>query len=67
MSDLGMQLKQARIAKRMTQDELNEASGVSQRLISAIELGKSTPTIPTLERLARALGKRVVVEVVDDD
>jgi transcriptional regulator with XRE-family HTH domain len=44
---------------------LSEESGVSDKTIWNIELGSHSPTIATLEKLAKALGCRVVDLVVD--
>ena len=55
-------LIEARTSAGMTQKELSEKSGVRQSNISRIENGTCSPTITTLEALAKGLGKRLVVE-----
>jgi XRE family transcriptional regulator, regulator of sulfur utilization len=57
--DLGLQFRDARIARGMSQRELSEASGVRQADISRIERGAGNPTEGTLQRLASALDKRL--------
>lgn len=49
-------LRKAREAKGLTQEELEEASGISQSMISALENGKiPNPTIGTVRALSQAL------------
>ena len=52
-------LKRARKAKRWTQLELAERSGVSQQAISFIENGRNSPSESTIRLLADALGLSV--------
>ena len=50
-------LKQARVAKDMTQEQLGEACGMGQAQISQIESGiVEQPRLETMDRLAKALG-----------
>ena len=51
----------ARIRQNMTQKELAEKSGVRQSNISRIENGTCSPTIATLEALAKGMGKKLTV------
>jgi predicted transcriptional regulator len=54
--DLGLVLKLARIAKRLNQQQLATMSGVSQSLITKIELGSVKNSKPSVRiSLARAL------------
>ena len=53
---LGYRLKQARLEKEMSQEELSEASGIQQADISRIEKGSANPSVKTLQRIADALG-----------
>lgn len=50
-------LKYYRIKKLYSQERLGELTELSPRYISAIECGRYSPTIPTIERLAEALEK----------
>lgn len=54
-------VREARQRKRMTQDDLAEASGLDQTTISDLETGRNTnPRLDTIRRLAKALGIRPV-------
>src|SRR5579875_552962 len=57
--ELGLQFRDARVARGMSQRELSERSGVRQADISRIERGAGNPTEATLQRLASALEKRL--------
>lgn len=54
-------LIEARISLNMTQKELAERSGIRQSNISRIEKGICSPTIATLQSLAKGMGKQLVV------
>lgn len=49
----------------ITQEQLAEKSGVSQANISKIENGKYMPSIKVIKRIADALGKRIVIDLID--
>lgn len=51
-----MNLKALRVKKGWSQSRLARESGVSQTYISELEAGKSAPTVPVVQKLARALG-----------
>jgi len=55
----------ARIEQDMTQQQLAEATGMNQRVISRIESGNCNTTFKTLQRLAKGLNKKLVIEFVD--
>jgi XRE family transcriptional regulator, regulator of sulfur utilization len=57
--ELGLQYRDARASIGLTQAELSELTGVPQADISRIERGAGNPTESTLQRLARALNKRL--------
>jgi transcriptional regulator with XRE-family HTH domain len=52
----GKNVRHARLARQMTQEQLSEASGLSQQYISGLERGRRNPTVITLFELAQALG-----------
>lgn len=56
---VGQAIAEAREEKGMSQRDLSCASGVMQADISKIEKGKGNPTISTLQKIAKSLGKSV--------
>lgn len=57
-------LIEARKDAGMTQAELAQASGIDQSVISKLETGDSNPTIQTLTRIAKGMGKRLTLKFV---
>lgn len=54
---MGYKVKEIRLAKQLSQEELCRASGVSRQTISDLENGKSVnTTTATLTKIADALG-----------
>lgn len=53
---LGKRIQAIREKRGMTQEELEEKTGVNARYISAIECGQKNPTVKTLSKLADGLG-----------
>jgi transcriptional regulator with XRE-family HTH domain len=56
----GRRLKQLRLYKEITQEELAEMIGVTNEFISNIERGKSAPSFETIDKLAEALNVSVM-------
>ena len=52
---------EARTNSGLTQEELSKKSGINQANISKLEHGKANPSISTLQKLAKGLGKRLVI------
>lgn len=52
----GAALREWRIRRHLTQEQLAERSGLSYKFIGEVERGKGNPTLSTMERLADALG-----------
>jgi len=52
----GLELKIARIRKRMTQVELARATGIASTTLSAIENDRINPRAHELERILREIG-----------
>lgn len=49
-------LKEIRLARGMTQQQLADASGVTQSMICRLESGEAMPSVETLKALSKALG-----------
>jgi XRE family aerobic/anaerobic benzoate catabolism transcriptional regulator len=56
MMSLGREIKKARADKGWQQKDLQEATGLSQKYLSQIELEKVDPRFSIVKRIARALG-----------
>ncbi len=54
-----------RAAKGLTQEEMAERAEIKRPMLSRLEGAKDLPTIPTLAKLAAAIGARVEVRFVD--
>ncbi|WP_442879014.1 helix-turn-helix domain-containing protein, partial [Collinsella tanakaei] len=50
-----------RLAAGKTQVDLAGQSGMTQTAVSVLERGGANPTLKTLERIADALGKNLVI------
>lgn len=57
-------LIEARTSMNMTQKELAARSGIRQSNISRIENGSCSPTIATLQLLAKGLGKQLSINFI---
>ena len=53
---VGKNLRSHRIRRGMTLERLAKTSGVSRAMLSQVELGRSTPSIKVVWKVARALG-----------
>lgn len=53
---VGANLRRLRVKRGLSLERLARASGVSRAMLGQIELGKSTPTINVVWKIARALG-----------
>jgi|SRR3989344_5244500 len=52
----------ARVKKHMTQEQLAKKIGTKQSAIARIESGSANPSIGFLQKLAEALGKKLVIQ-----
>src|SRR5262245_57143090 len=57
-------IRQLRFQMGITQDKLAAAGGTSQPTIAAYEAGHKSPTLETLEKLARSIGVEVAISFV---
>lgn len=63
---VGTNVKRARLAAQLTQEELSERCGFSQQYLSGLERGQRNPTVLTLYELAQVLGVTVAALVSPD-
>lgn len=59
-------MRSLRKSRGMTVQQLADASGLSRRMLTLIEQGKSNPSVLTLDRVAHALGSAVSGLVLED-
>jgi transcriptional regulator with XRE-family HTH domain len=52
---LGDELRKARIAADLTQEELAFKADISRNYVSLLELGEKSPTVQVLQRICKAL------------
>jgi transcriptional regulator with XRE-family HTH domain len=57
----GEDIREARLLRGMTQEQLAAAVGLGQPYVSKIELGARKPSLRLKIRIARAVGLRVVL------
>ena len=68
LGDVLAELKAAREAKGLSLADLTELTGMDRSALSKLETGeRPIPTVQTLVRYADAVGKRLVVSLVDSD
>lgn len=56
---LARSLIQARLDKKLTQEQLAKQAGVTQNTITRLESGTTNPTLGTVSRVAGILGKEL--------
>jgi len=61
----GEMLKYTRKEAKMSQSQLSKTAKITQTYLSQIEGGVKKPNLKTVESIANALGKEVVVYFVD--
>lgn len=54
-------LVEARNEAGMTQQQLSSVSEIDQAVLSRIESGKANPSIRTLQKVAKGLGKKLII------
>jgi transcriptional regulator with XRE-family HTH domain len=58
---LGEEIRKARLAAGLTQEELGFRAGVTRNYVSMMELETNSPTVSTLFRVCEALGVKASV------
>ena len=66
-SIVGVNLRRLRVRRGLSLERLARASGVSRAMLGQIELGRSTPTIKVLWKVARALNVSFSALISDHD
>jgi predicted nucleotidyltransferase/DNA-binding XRE family transcriptional regulator len=61
--NIGALIRRARTEARLTQAVVAKRAGVVQSVISVYENGQRTPTVPMLERLIRATGHDLIIDL----
>jgi transcriptional regulator with XRE-family HTH domain len=56
LDNIGRKIKCERLKKSLKQYELAEKAKISNTYLSDIEIGRTTPSIKTLNKIAKALG-----------
>jgi len=59
--EIAKQMLDARINKKMTQEEIAKKVGTGQAVISRLEGANASPSLDLLKRVASALGKKLVI------
>lgn len=59
--ELGQQVRHLRENNGWSQSQLAQAAGMTQSAVARFEAGGTVPTLPVLERLARALNMKLDV------
>lgn len=59
----GLAVAKARAESDLSQKELSLATGIDQSDISKIERGVANPSVSTLDRIAKALGKKLTITI----
>lgn len=60
MINFGERLQQLREMRGVTQKEIEEKTGIFQASLSAYEHGRREPNLATIEKLAEAIGVRMI-------
>lgn len=53
---LGKRIQNFREERKLTQEDMEEKTGINARYLSAIECGKRNVTLDTLDKIAKGLG-----------
>ncbi|MGI9032521.1 MAG: helix-turn-helix domain-containing protein [Acidimicrobiales bacterium] len=64
---LAFEIRALREKKGLSQRELGERVGSTQSAIARLEAGNISPSLPTLDKIAHALGAELSLTIVDLD
>ncbi|MFM7232415.1 MAG: helix-turn-helix domain-containing protein [bacterium] len=64
---LGRKIRDLRLRRGLTVQQLAEATGLSKGFVSQVENGRTSPSLQTLQDLARSLETSVAYLVVEED
>jgi DNA-binding XRE family transcriptional regulator len=64
---IAFELRALREKKGLSQRELADRVGTTQSAIARLEAGSVSPSLPTLDKIAHALGAEVSLRIVDLD
>jgi ribosome-binding protein aMBF1 (putative translation factor) len=64
---IALEIRALREKKGLSQRELAERVGTTQSAIARLESGNISPSLPTLDKIAYALGAEVNLRIVDLD
>lgn len=56
LDDIGEKIKRERLKNRLKQYELAKKVGISNTYLSDIEVGRTSPSLKTLDKIAKSLG-----------
>lgn len=65
---LGDEIRKARLAAKLTQEQLAFEADISRNYVSLLELNQKSPTVDVLLRVAQALGIRAsaLIEAIEE-
>ena len=61
--ELGAAVRELRLARKWSQEDLASAAGMTQSAVARFEAGGTVPTLPVLGRIARAMDADLIVRV----
>lgn len=64
--ELGVRIRQLRVARRWTQEQLAEHAGVHYKYLGDVERGVRNPALFNIVRIARALGVPVAALFMEE-
>jgi DNA-binding XRE family transcriptional regulator len=62
---IAFEIRALRERKGLSQRQLAELVGTTQSAIARLEAGRNSPSLPTLDRIANALGAEVIISFTD--